>query len=335
MKEDFPIQPEGLGHRQHQMGSSRKNSSTGLEDKIVEHEGISSLHLVIVSGASGSGKTQALKCLEDIGFFCVDNLPPALFQKFTELCAQRGGEVKNIALGIDIRERGFFKDFSTNLDRLKATGYQVELLFLEAQDEILIRRFSESRRPHPLLPGQPVIEGIRLERERLLDLRRRADRIVDTSDFTVHNLKDWISRQYGERGQGQPLKISLVTFGYKYGVPFDVDLVFDVRFLRNPHFVPELQPLTGEHLEIQQYVLENREAETFLRHLNELFAFLLPLFEGERRSYLTIAIGCTGGRHRSVAVALRLREMFGKLGYEAAIRHREIHQSELESQEVP
>ena len=333
MIEESSSQPQRLDQRQSQTATDRSQSWVDLE-KAEEHEGLSTLRLVIVTGASGSGKTQALKCLEDIGFFCVDNLPPALFQKFTELCAQRGGEVKSIGLGIDVRERGFFKDFSINLDRLKANGYEVELLFLEAQDEILIRRFSESRRPHPLLPEKPVIDGIHLEREQLIELRRRADRFVDTSEFTVHDLKDWISRQYKERDQGQPLRITLLTFGYKHGVPFDVDLVFDVRFLRNPHFVPELQPLTGEQVEIQRYVLENQEAETFLGHLNGMFTFLLPLFERERRSYLTIAIGCTGGRHRSVAVALRLKEMFGTIGYEAAVRHREIHQSEMEGQEV-
>ena len=290
-------------------------------------ESPSHLRLVIVTGASGSGKTQVLKCLEDFGFFCVDNLPPALFQKFTELCAQRREEVRDVALGIDIRERGFFEDFSSNLAQLKNDDYQVELLFLEAQDEILVRRFSESRRPHPLLPNQPVIEGIRLERERLLELRNQADRIVDTSDFTVHNLKEWVARHYQERLQGQTMKVMVVTFGYKYGVPYDVDLVFDVRFLRNPHFVPSLNPLTGENEEVQRYVLETHEAKTFLAHLNDLFTFLLPLFERENRSYLTIAIGCTGGRHRSIAIAIRLRDILGSLGYSVEIRHREVQSS--------
>ena len=290
-------------------------------------ESPSHLRLVIVTGASGSGKTQVLKCLEDFGFFCVDNLPPALFQKFTELCAQRRDEVRDVALGIDIRERGFFEDFSSNLAQLKTNDYQVELLFLEAQDEILVRRFSESRRPHPLLPQHPVVEGIRLERERLLELRNQADRIVDTSDFTVHNLKEWVARHYQERVQGQTMKVMVVTFGYKYGVPYDVDLVFDVRFLRNPHFVPSLNPLTGENEEVQRYVLETHEAKTFLSHLNELFTFLLPLFERENRSYLTIAIGCTGGRHRSIAIAIRLREILGSLGYPVEIRHREVQSS--------
>ena len=284
----------------------------------------SNLRFVIVTGASGSGKSQALKCLEDLGFFCVDNLPPALLPKFTELCAQRGEEVRNVALGIDIRERGFFEDFSSNLAHLKATGYQVELVFLEAQDEILVRRFSESRRPHPLLPQQPIVDGIRLERVRLFEVRNEADRIVDTSEFTVHDLKEWVTRHYCDRDKNQRMKVTILTFGYKFGVPYEVDVVFDVRFLRNPHFVPALNPLTGEHEEVQQYVLETDEAKKFLSHLHELLAFLLPLFEREHRSYLTIALGCTGGRHRSVSMAVRLREMLGDLGYQVDIRHREL-----------
>ena len=282
------------------------------------------LRLVIVTGASGSGKSQALKCLEDLGFFCVDNLPPALFQKFTELCAQRGEEVRNVALGIDIRERGFFEDFFGNLSHLKATGYQVELLFLEAQDEILVRRFSESRRPHPLLPQQPLIEGIRLERVRLFELRKQADQIVDTSDFSVHDLKEWVTRHYSDRDKGQRMKVTILTFGYKYGVPYEVDMVFDVRFLKNPHFVEELSSLTGEHEDVQRFVFDTPEAKTFLAHLNEMLAFLLPLFDQENRSYLTIAIGCTGGRHRSVAMAVRLYTLLGQLGYQVEVRHREI-----------
>lgn len=289
------------------------------------------LRLVIVTGSSGSGKTQTLKCLEDLNFFCVDNLPPALFEKFADLCAERGDEVRNIALGIDIRERGFFEDFSKHVERLERNGYEIELLFLEANDEVLVRRFSESRRPHPLLPNRPVIEGIKLERERLAELRQRAHRVLDTSNFSVHELKDWIVRHYQEHTSGQALRVALVTFGYKYGVPFDADVIFDVRFLRNPHFVDELQPLTGLHESVKRYVLDSSEASRFLEHLRDLFAFLLPLYERERRSYLTIAIGCTGGRHRSVAVASALQDMFAEWGYDVSIRHRELTPAELTS----
>ena len=289
------------------------------------------LQFMMVTGTSGSGKTHALKCLEDLGFFCVDNLPPALFQKFTEICAQPGKDVKKVALGIDIRERVFFEDLLSNLEALEANGCQVELLFLEAQDDILIRRFSESRRPHPLLPQRPLIEGIQLERERLQGLRSRAHRVLDTSEFSVHDLKAWLIKYYRGRDNDQALKINLLSFGYKFGIPVDVDVVFDVRFLRNPHFVRDLQPLTGEHAEIQQFVLENKEGKDFLGHLRELFAFLLPLFEREQRSYLTVAFGCTGGRHRSVAMCLQMRDILKTLGYDVIVRHREIQKEKVET----
>ncbi len=287
------------------------------------------LRLVMVTGASGSGKTQALKCLEDLGFFCVDNLPPALFQRFTELCIQPGKEVRKVALGIDIRERGFFEDFFSNLEALQHDGCQVELLFFEANDDILVRRFSESRRPHPLLPQRPVLEGIQLERERLKDLRQRANRVVNTSDYSVHDLKAWIIQNYREKGEGQALKISVVSFGYKFGVPFDVDMAFDVRFLRNPYFVPGLKPLTGQDPQVQQYVLQTKEAQGFVQHIREMCSFLLPLFEREQRSYLTIGFGCTGGQHRSVAIAIHTTEILKKIGYEVELRHREIPQEVL------
>ena len=291
----------------------------------IENSGLP-LQFMMVTGTSGSGKTQALKCLEDLGYFCVDNLPPALFQKFTELCTQPGKDVKKVALGIDIRERAFFDDLLSNLEALQNNGSQVELLFLEAQDDILVRRFSESRRPHPLLPERPVIEGIQLERERLTGLRNRAHRVLDTSEFSVHDLKAWMIKHYRERDDEQALKINLLSFGYKFGIPVDADLVFDVRFLRNPHFVPDLQPLTGEHPEIQQFVLGSKEGKDFLKHLQELFAFLLPLFEREQRSYLSIAFGCTGGRHRSVSMAVYMKDILKTLGYEVTLRHREIQE---------
>jgi len=285
------------------------------------------LRLVIISGLSGSGKTHALKCFEDLGFFCVDNLPPALLPKFAELCLQQGGAVRQIALGIDIREGVFFDDLVSNLERLKSLGFSAELLFLEARDEVLARRFSESRRPHPLLPHAPLLEGIRLERERLQNLRSRADQILDSSDLTVHELKDLLARHYLEHSQDRRLTISLLTFGFKFGVPYDLDLLFDVRFLRNPNFVEHLKPLTGEDPSVRAYVLNDPEASTFVHHLDGLFKFLIPLFERERRSYLTIAFGCTGGRHRSVAVACRLRDTFIGMGYEVALRHRDIHKT--------
>jgi UPF0042 nucleotide-binding protein len=285
------------------------------------------LHLVIISGLSGSGKTHAIKCFEDLGFYCVDNLPLPLLPKFAELCLQQGGEIYNIALGIDIRERGFFADLFDNLDRLKSLGHSVELLFLEAKDDVLVRRFSESRRPHPLLPQSPVLEGVQIERERLLDLRRRADRIIDTSDLTVHELKDLLARDYLQPDAGHRMTVSLLTFGFKFGVPYEADLLFDVRFLRNPNFVEELKPLTGEDPRVQAHVMGDPDARPFLARLETLLDFLLPLYERERRSYLTIAIGCTGGRHRSVAIAVHMRNAFAKSGREMTLRHRDLHRT--------
>jgi len=281
------------------------------------------LKLVVITGLSGAGKSHALKCFEDVGYFCVDNLPPALLPTFVELCHQQGGEIKNVALGIDIRERVFFADLTGILQRIKDLGHSVELLFLEARDAVLVRRFSESRGPHPLLPELPVLEGVRFEKERLSEIRSHADRIIDTSNLSVHELRDLLSRHFSHE-QSRRLTISLITFGYKFGVPYDIDLLFDVRFLRNPYFVPDLKPLTGEDPRVRSYVLEDPDAKGFLDRLEAFFTFLIPLFERERRSYLNVGIGCTGGRHRSVVIAKRLQESFASAGYHVTLSHRDL-----------
>ncbi len=286
---------------------------------------MAALKLVVISGLSGSGKSHALKCFEDVGYFCIDNLPPALLPTFVEMCHQRGSEIKKVALGIDVRERVFFSDLVGILERVKALGHLVELIFFEARGEVLVRRFSESRRPHPLLPHLPVLEGVRFEKERLADLRRHADRIIDTSDLTVHELRELLGRQFREEGVLCRLTISLVTFGYKFGVPYDIDLLFDARFLRNPFFVPDLKLLTGEDPRVRNYVLTDPDAIAFIGQLESLFKFLIPLFERERRSYVNVGIGCTGGRHRSVAIAGRLQEMFPALGYQVTVAHRDLN----------
>jgi len=282
------------------------------------------LKLVVISGLSGAGKSHALKSFEDVGYFCIDNLPPALLPPFVELCHQQGGEIRNVALGIDVRERVFFTDLVGVLDRVRALGHSVELLFLEAREEVLVRRFSESRRPHPLLPDLPVLEGVKFEKERLAELRRNADRIIDTSDLTVHELRDLLARQFSQDSIPRRLTISIISFGYKFGVPYDIDLLFDVRFLRNPFFIPELKPLTGEDQRVRAFVLADPDAVAFIGHLDQLFKFLIPLFERERRSYLNVAIGCTGGRHRSVSVAKRLQESFASAGYPSTVVHRDL-----------
>jgi len=283
------------------------------------------LKLVVISGLSGSGKSHALKCFEDGGYFCVDNLPPVLLLTFVELCHQQGGEIKNVALGIDVRERVFFSDLVGILEQVKVLGHAVELIFFEAREEVLVRRFSESRRPHPLLPHLPVLEGVRFEKERLADIRRHADRIIDTSDLTVHDLRELLVRRFREEGAPFRLTISLATFGYKFGVPYDIDLLFDVRFLRNPYFVPDLKPLTGEDPRVRAYVLNDPDAVAFIGQLESLFKFLIPLFERERRSYVNVGIGCTGGRHRSVVIAGRLQESFSVLGYQVTVAHRDLN----------
>jgi UPF0042 nucleotide-binding protein len=221
----------------------------------------------------------------------------------------------------------FFSDLVGILERVKGLGHSVQLLFLEAREEVLVRRFSESRRPHPLLPQAPLLEGVRFETERLAELRRHADRVIDTSDLTVHELRDLLTTQFRQGPDDRKLTISLLTFGYKFGVPYDIDLLFDVRFLTNPYFVPDLKPLSGEDPRVRAFVLSSPEAVALIERLEGLMKFLIPLFAREPRSYLTIAIGCTGGRHRSVAVAGRLQEGLAAMGYDVALKHRDIHKS--------
>ena len=285
------------------------------------------LNLVIVSGLSGSGKSHALKAFEDAGYFCIDNLPPALIPTFVELCNQQGGEISNVALGVDVRERVFFADLVGTLERVRALGYAIRLLFLEARDEVLVRRFSESRRPHPLLPHLPVLEGVRFEKERVAELRGHADRIIDTSDMTVHELRDVLTKEFSRGPATRRLTVTLLTFGYKFGVPYDIDLLFDVRFLKNPFFVPDLKPLPGDDPRVRAFVLSDPDAIDLLAQLESMLKFLIPLYEREQRSYLTIAIGCTGGRHRSVAIAGRLRESLGAIGHEVILKHRDLQKS--------
>lgn len=284
------------------------------------------VRLVIISGLSGSGKSYVIKYFEDLGFFCIDNLPPQLLPKFVELCSQSRSEITKAALGVDIRERDFLGNFLNVFDQLREEGYPMELLFLEARDEVLLRRFSETRRPHPLAKEGSVVEGIRLEREKLSDLKKRADKIIDTSDYNVHQLKEVITRYYLEKGEAAHLNISLVSFGFKFGIPYDLDLLFDVRFLSNPNFERELKPLTGEDARVLRYILATGETKLFLEKLYDFLDLLLPLYEKEGKSYLTIGIGCTGGRHRSVAVVSLLRDYLKEKGLRVDWRHRDIGQ---------
>jgi UPF0042 nucleotide-binding protein len=280
--------------------------------------------MVVVTGLSGSGRSAALKAFEDIGYYCVDNLPLALLRSFVEF-ALRSEEASRSAIGIDIRERGFPAQFPDLYGELKAGGRPIELLFLDATDQTIVRRFSETRRPHPLSRGTtPLLDGIRKERAALGEVKKLAGRIIDTSDYTVHDLRQAIERYYTEGDADRPMVITLVTFGYKYGVPYELDLMFDLRFLPNPHFVPELRALTGEDANVREYIMARPDAGEFLDRLAGFLAYLLPRYRSEGKSYLTIGFGCTGGRHRSVALAVMVAELLRTSGYDVNIKHRDI-----------
>jgi UPF0042 nucleotide-binding protein len=280
--------------------------------------------MVIVTGLSGSGRSAALKAFEDMGYYCVDNLPLVLLSAFSEF-ARGSGEAVRSAIGIDIREKDFPLRFPALYGDLKTGGSAAELLFLDASDQTLVRRFSETRRPHPLARGTtPLLDGIRTERTALGEVKKLADRIIDTSDYTVHDLRQAIERRYAEDDAVRPMVITLITFGYKYGMPYELDLMFDLRFLPNPHFVPELREHTGEDQRVREYVTAQADASEFISRLEEFLEYLLPRYRREGKSYLTIGFGCTGGRHRSVAVALVIAERLREKGYDVNVKHRDI-----------
>lgn len=282
------------------------------------------LEVVVVSGLSGSGKSTAIHVLEDLGFYCIDNLPVVLVPRFLELCTSSRERIDRVGLGIDIRERQFFADYPRVLDELRQAGYRVEVLFLDAGDDVLVRRFSETRRPHPLGGAAGPLAGIQRERAELSGLRERADRIVDTSALTVHQLRDELRRLYRAPGGADSLTVLLVSFGYKFGVPTDVDMVLDARFLPNPFFVEELRARTGGDPVVAAYVLERDETRTFLALIERLLEFTLPLYRREGRSYFTLAIGCTGGRHRSVALVEQLAQTLARGGSRIQVQHRDV-----------
>jgi RNase adapter protein RapZ len=281
------------------------------------------LHAVVVTGLAGSGKSTALRVLEDLGFYCVDNLPVALLPRFVELWESSREEVHRVAFGIDARERLFHGGFQAAFDEIRRLGVRLEVMYLDASDEVLLRRFSETRRPHPAAPGGTVEDGIRREREALRELREVADRIVDTSALTVHELRATL-RDMLARSDTPAMTVSLVSFGYKYGLPTDADLAFDCRFLPNPFFVDELRPKTGLDPTVTNYVLERDDTQEFLRRVEDLLTFAIPRYQREGKSYLTIAIGCTGGRHRSVTLVEALRHRLEAAGIRVLVRHRDV-----------
>ena len=282
---------------------------------------------VIITGMSGAGKSQAIKCLEDIGFFCIDNLPTTLIPTFVRLCTQSERGIQRVALVIDVRGGEFLSSLLDILMTLRTEGHAVKIVFLDASDETLVRRFSESRRPHPLSAGQSALTGITAERQMLDRLRGEADLIVDTSNLTIHELKRFLSQAFLAQRATAKIALSLVSFGYKYGLPFDADLVFDTRFLPSPHFIDELRPLSGRDPQIGQFLLSAAVTKPYLERLTEFLDWIIPFCEEEGRAYLTISLGCTGGRHRSVFLAEQLASHFRESGHLVSIRHRDIEKA--------
>jgi len=295
--------------------------------------------VVVVSGLSGAGKSQALHALEDLGFFCVDNLPTLLAPQAVELCER--GEMTRLALGIDVRVRAFLGEVGNVLELLEAGGQRdLHVLFLDASDETLLHRFSETRRPHPLAAESgvsgsegalAVLDGVRVERERLAPLRARATRVIDTTNMSVHELRRVLVAHFRPASRGAPGMVTrFVSFGFKFGTPVDADVVLDVRFLDNPYFVPGLRALSGLDAPVVNYVLGSVETQEFLRHTRGLLEYVLPRYEREGKSYLTIAIGCTGGRHRSVAIAEALaKDLTSAAGASIGVLHRDVHRGQV------
>jgi len=281
------------------------------------------LDLLIITGLSGAGRSAAADVLEDLGFFVIDNLPPALIPKVVELARDRE-RPSRFALVVDSRSGAFVDDLSAALAGVRETGARTSLLFLDASDEVLVRRFEASRRPHPVAGTGRVSDGIRQERNLLEGLKGEADLVVDTSNLNVHELRDRLHELFRDDQSAGALQTSLVSFGYKHGVPLDVDLMFDCRFLPNPHWVEALRELPGTDPAVREYVLAQPEAGPFLEELRRLFQLLLPAFAREGKSYLSIGIGCTGGRHRSVVVAAELATMLDGLGFPTRVHHRDL-----------
>ncbi len=284
-----------------------------------------SRQLVIVTGLSGSGKGSVLDTLEDAGYYCVDNLPVAFIPTFSELYIQGSGEIERAALGMDAREGGQIDRLPEIFKKLRADHAAI-LVFVEASDAVLVRRFSETRRPHPIGRDLPVREGIREERRRMEPIRRLADFIIDTTKFNVHELQQFVTQKF-QNPDRKPLVVSLVSFGYRYGIPTDADLVFDVRFLPNPHFVPKLRRFSGKDPKVARYIRSFSQTRVFLKKIEALLVYLLPHYIAEGKSYLTIAFGCTGGRHRSVMMTETIRKALARRGYNVKVVHRDIDKS--------
>jgi UPF0042 nucleotide-binding protein len=282
------------------------------------------LNIIIITGLSGSGKSTAINTLEDAGYFCVDNLPVLLLPKFLELRSGSVSEVQKLAFGMDLRQKEFVKNYREVFFMLRKEGYHFVMLFLESSEEVLLKRFSETRRQHPVSGGKNLLDSIRSEKGQLSGLKEIADKIIDTSSLTVHQLKDVILQQVEQGVKSERMRVAVLSFGFKYGVPLEADLMIDVRFIPNPYFIPELKKLDGKDDRVRRFVMKWRETREFLEKYFSLLDYLIPFYEKEGKSYLTIAVGCTGGRHRSVTVAEEIFEHLKSQKGEILLQHRDM-----------
>jgi UPF0042 nucleotide-binding protein len=295
------------------------------------HQPLSPVAILILTGLSGSGKSTVLRALEDIGYFCVDNLPLGLLPRFLQMQSRPIQYGRKIALVMDVRTEGFLQNYAQVFRSLEDQGYHLHIIFLEADEAALIRRFSQTRRQHPLADRDTIVKALRQERNSLAGLRQLAHRIIDTSHYNPHQLRELVQSEYSELLPRQRLWLHLVSFAYKNGIPPEADMVLDVRFLPNPYFVDDLRPLTGENPAVQNYVLEHPETQAFLHHLFNFVDFLLPHFQEEGKTHLTLAIGCTGGQHRSVVIANALGQHLNQGNYSFTLSHRDMPRSPGES----
>jgi UPF0042 nucleotide-binding protein len=285
------------------------------------------IRLVLITGLSGSGKSSVAKCFEDLGYYCIDNLPLPLLREFLSRPLELGEGHEKISVVTDVRAAGFAAEFPRLVAEMDRRHLSVTLLFLEASEDALVRRFSETRRPHPLAGDRPLLDGIRQERELLAEVRGVADLVLDTSDWSIHEVRNQVFREFAGESSDPSLTgpvVSLVSFGFKHGIPPGTDLLFDVRFMSNPHFVPELQDLTGQDAAVRQFLDKLDDYHELLQKVEELLLFLLPRFSRENRSYVSVAVGCTGGRHRSVAVAEELANRLQNSQWSVRVIHRDI-----------